>query len=97
MANSQTKKSESFRELDKSHKKNTKSLLQLHVGKKGKIVCISGGQGACKRLNELGLVPGVEVELVNKISSGPVMVRVKGSKLALGRGLAQKIEVIKKG
>jgi len=95
MANSQYNKSECFSELDKSHKKNTKSLLQLHTGEKGKIIRITGGQGACKRLNELGLVPGVEIELVNKISSGPVMVRVKGSKLALGRGLAQKIEIVK--
>ena len=57
---------------------------------------IAGGHGACKRLNELGLVPGTSIEVVNKISSGPIMIRVKGSKLALGRGLANKVEVIEK-
>ncbi len=71
-----------------------KTLLSLKVGEKGIVVKILGGQGACKRLNELGFVPGTEVKLVNKISSGPVMIRVKGSKLALGRGLANKVEVI---
>jgi len=73
-----------------------KTLLSLKVGEKGVVVRILGGQGACKRLNELGFVPGTEVKLVNKISSGPVMIQVKGSKLALGRGLANKVEVIVK-
>lgn len=70
------------------------SLLSLQIGKKGKIVKISGGRGACKRLNELGLIPGTEIEVVNKISHGPVMIKVKGSKLALGRGLAAKVLIV---
>ena len=73
-----------------------KTLLSLKVGEKGVVVRILGGQTACKRLNELGFVPGTEIKLVNKISSGPVMIQVKGSKLALGRGLANKVEVIVK-
>ncbi|NHJ84243.1 MAG: ferrous iron transport protein A [Asgard group archaeon] len=70
------------------------SLIDLAVGNRGKIIAIIGGRNACKRLNELGLVPGVEIEMVNKISSGPVMIRVKGSKLAIGRGLAAKVRII---
>ncbi|NPE09259.1 MAG: ferrous iron transport protein A [Asgard group archaeon] len=66
----------------------------LQVGRKGIIGKIVGGRSACKRLNELGLVPGVEIEMVNKIANGPVMIRVKGSKLALGRGLANKVHII---
>ncbi len=81
---------------DSNIKGQKKTLLTLKVGEKGIVVRILGGQGACKRLNELGFVPGTEVKLVNKISSGPVMIRVKGSKLALGRGLANKVEVIVK-
>lgn len=92
-----TKKQEAFC-LDKLEEDfdedKTKSLLQLQVGEKGIIAQIKGGQGACKRLNELGLVPGVEIEIANKVTSGPVMIRVKGSKLALGRGLARKVEVL---
>jgi len=72
----------------------TKPLLMLQVGRKGIVGKIKGGRSACKRLNELGLVPGEEVEMVNKIANGPVMIRVKGSKLALGRGLASKVYVI---
>ncbi|MCG3253919.1 MAG: ferrous iron transport protein A [Candidatus Heimdallarchaeota archaeon] len=66
----------------------------LQVGRKGLVGKIVGGRSACKRLNELGLVPGAEIEMVNKIANGPVMIRVKGSKLALGRGLANKVHII---
>ena len=72
----------------------SKPLLMLQVGRKGIVGKIVGGRSACKRLNELGLVPGAEIEMVNKIANGPVMIRVKGSKLALGRGLANKVHII---
>ncbi len=79
---------------DEELEESAKSLLQLEVNQKGIIVLIAGGRTACKRLNEMGLVPGVEIELVNRINSGPVMIKVKGSKLALGRGLAAKVMVV---
>ncbi|MGC9778165.1 MAG: ferrous iron transport protein A [Candidatus Heimdallarchaeota archaeon] len=72
----------------------SKPLLTLQIGRKGIVGKIVGGRTACKRLNELGLIPGVEVEMINKIVSGPVMIKVKGSKLALGRGLASKVYII---
>jgi ferrous iron transport protein A len=91
MADSKTNNESIKCELDADVPDSALSLLSLQIGEKGKIVKISGGRGACKRLNELGLVPGTEIEVVNKISSGPVMIKVKGSKLALGRGLAAKV------
>jgi len=75
--------------------KSAVSLLNLDVGEKGVVVRIVGGMTACRRLNELGLVPGTKIEMVNKINSGPVMIRVKGSKLALGRGMATKVYIKK--
>ena len=79
---------------DSSLEKKAISLIELPLGKIAIIFQIKSGHAACKRLNELGLIPGVRVELVNRITSGPVMIRVKGSKLALGRGLAQKVMVV---
>lgn len=95
MTNSKTKDESHICEIDGEIPESPKSLISLQIGEKGKIVKISGGRGACKRLNELGLIPGTEIEVVNKISSGPVMIKVKGSKLALGRGLAIKVLVTK--
>lgn len=79
---------------DKSLKGKAISLIDMSLGKTAIVYQIVGGHGACKRLNELGLIPGAKVELVNRINSGPVMIRVKGSKLALGRGLARKVMVV---
>jgi Fe2+ transport system protein FeoA len=81
---------------DSSLEKKAISLIDLPLGKTAIIYQIKSGHTACKRLNELGLIPGVHVELVNRITSGPVMIRVKGSKLALGRGLARKVMVVLK-
>ena len=70
-------------------------LIMLHKGDRGILAQqVDGGYGACRRLSELGLIPGTIIELVNKINDGPVIIKVKGSKLALGRGLAKKIRVI---
>lgn len=71
--------------------KSAISLLSLKTGMTGTIVKIAGGRGACKRLNELGLTPGTKIEMVNNVRNGPVMIKVKGSKLAIGRGLARKV------
>jgi Fe2+ transport system protein FeoA len=41
----------------------------------------------------MGLVPGVEVEVVSSRVHGPFIVEAKGSRLMLGRGMVQKILV----
>jgi Fe2+ transport system protein FeoA len=44
------------------------------------------------RLRELGLTPGVEVRVV-QAAGGPMLVSVRGSRVALGRDLAEKMWV----
>ncbi len=41
----------------------------------------------------MGLVPGVEIEVVSNAFHGPFVVSVKGSRMMLGRGMAWKILV----
>ncbi len=48
--------------------------------------------GLARRLMEMGLVPGEKIEVVSNIR-GPVIIRVKGVVLALGRGIARRILV----
>jgi Fe2+ transport system protein FeoA len=45
-----------------------------------------------RRLLELGLTPGVEVRVVQD-AGGPMLVSVRGSRVALGRDLAEKMWV----
>ena len=55
------------------------------------------GRGFERRLMDMGLTPGTEV-LVAKSAPfhGPLEISVKGSRLALGRGMAKRIFVVKK-
>jgi Fe2+ transport system protein FeoA len=41
----------------------------------------------------MGLVPGVELEVVSSRLQGPFIVEAKGSRLMLGRGMVRKILV----
>lgn len=65
-------------------------LSLLSRGEKGTVYSITGGQNMSKRLQEMGLNKGVELEVI-KNDLGPVIVCREGAKIALGRGLAQKI------
>lgn len=65
-------------------------LNLINTGKKGIVYNISAGQRASKRLYEMGFNRGSELKVV-KNDRGPIIVSLSGNKIALGRGLAQKI------
>jgi len=46
-----------------------------------------------KRLADMGLTLGVQIRVINGQMSGPVLIDLRGSRVALGRGIAQKIVV----
>lgn len=52
------------------------------------------GWGFEKRLADMGLTPGTKVTLVSAAPfHGPLEILVRGSRLALGRGMAQRVVV----
>ncbi len=55
---------------------------------------LSAGVGLTRRLMEMGMVPGTEVEVVRN-NLGPIIVRVRGITIAIGRGMAHHIFVKK--
>lgn len=57
------------------------------------LVSVDGGQILRKRLADLGLNPGMILRVIQMDPEGPVIVAVKDSRLALGRGMAQKVLV----
>ena len=69
------------------------SLEEMNPGMKGIVREIMGGRGAMRRLMELGIVPGTMVEVIQNYMRGPVIVRVRGMEMAIGRGVASKIIV----
>ena len=84
-------------------------LSALTDGETGIITSVGTGQGrgqgrghgkSCgfeKRLMDMGLTPGTEVKVVKTSPfHGPLEVTVRGSRLALGRGIAKRIFVMMK-
>ncbi|MFQ6065173.1 MAG: ferrous iron transport protein A [Candidatus Bathyarchaeia archaeon] len=52
------------------------------------------GWGFRKRLEDMGLTPGTKVTVVKSAPlNGPLEVSVRGSRLAIGRGMAERILV----
>lgn len=57
-----------------------------------KLVKINAGRKLTHRLTELGLTPGVCIEVMQD-HGGPLLLAVRNTRLALGRGMASKILV----
>ena len=68
-------------------------LSMVSAGEVVQVVSINAGWGLQRRLADMGLTPGVEVRMVNKQGRGPVLLELRGSRLALGHGIAHKIMV----
>jgi len=68
-------------------------LAIVQTGRRVRLVTVEAGHGLQGRLAAMGLVPGVEIEVLRNSTHGPFLVAVKGSRIMLGRGMAQKIMV----
>jgi ferrous iron transport protein A len=70
--------------------------IPLAMAKKGetlKVVSLRGGWGIHKKLTDMGLTSGVNIRVINSQMPGPVVIELRGSRVALGRGIAQRIMV----
>ncbi|MGD6805729.1 MAG: DtxR family transcriptional regulator [Candidatus Bathyarchaeia archaeon] len=75
-------------------KENLVALSELKAGQGGKIQFIRGGHNVLQRLLDMGLTPSTKITLVKAAPfEGPIEVSVRGSKLAIGRGIASKVFV----
>lgn len=78
-------------------------ITALKDGESGVITSIKAGRGRGrggrgwgfkKRLMDMGLTPGTRITVVRSAPlHGPLEVSVRGSRLALGRGMAERIFV----
>jgi ferrous iron transport protein A len=70
----------------------------LDIGETGEIVAVRGAGAATGyvgdcRVEDLGLRVGKQVEMLANGGSGPLLLKVDESRLAIGRGMAMKILV----
>ncbi len=68
-------------------------LTLVQIGRRVRLVGVDAGPGLQGRLAAMGLVPGAELEVLRNCPHGPFLIAVKGSRLMLGRGMAQKLLV----
>jgi Fe2+ transport system protein FeoA len=68
-------------------------LSMASPGEEVRLVGVRGGWGIRRRLADMGLTLGEKVWVVQTGPSGPLVVAVRDSRLALGRGMAHKIMV----
>ena len=73
--------------------KQLKPLSNVRAGETVKLVRVDAGRGLNNRLASMGLVSNVEITVVSGGHPGPFVINVKGSKIMLGRGMANKIMV----
>lgn len=68
-------------------------LSMATPGQEVRLVAVRGGWGIRRRLAEMGLTPGETLRVIQSGPSGPLVIAVRGFRLALGRGMAHRIEV----
>jgi ferrous iron transport protein A len=69
------------------------ALDRMTKGSRGRIVEVVGGRGVTLKLSAQGIVPGATVQKTSELRGGPVLLRVGGTQVAVGRGLARHVLV----
>jgi ferrous iron transport protein A len=68
-------------------------LSDLRKGQVARIERMQGGHQFLSRLASLGFTPGVHLTVVQNFGHGPIIVTLRDTRVALGRGEARKIVV----
>lgn len=71
-------------------------IMYLSEVKNGVVATVKHIDSGCemyRRILELGILPGAKLKILQNIPHGPVVFEKNGSKMLLGRGMAQKIRV----
>ncbi len=68
----------------------------LEVGEVGVVQDITGGIGFISRISATGFTQNAEVTMLRNWKRGPVLVFIRDTQMALGRGEAEKIIVRRK-
>lgn len=72
-------------------------LTEMMEGEEGTVHSILGGHGLIGRLASMGIFPGARIKVFRKGWWGPVIVIAEGTKIAVGRGQASRIMVLREG
>ncbi|TKA97902.1 ferrous iron transport protein A [Cereibacter changlensis] len=68
-------------------------LTLMDGGGRGQVTAILGGREMQRRLSDIGILIGREVEVIRRGGSGPLVVAVGDTRLALGQEVSRRIFV----
>ena len=68
-------------------------LAMVGSGRRVTVTGINGGRAMRQWLADIGLTPGVEIGVMVNHLAGPVMINLRDSRFAIGRGMVQRIMV----
>jgi ferrous iron transport protein A len=69
------------------------ALSELAEGRSGIVKGLRGGRTFVSRMAGLGFTIGAEVTMVQNLHRGPLVVMVRATRVALGRGEARRVRV----
>lgn len=73
---------------------NLLSITSLEEGEEGIVYSLAGGKNLVGRLAGMGIVPGIRIKILRNIG-GLIIVLASDTRIALGKGQAKKILVVK--
>ncbi len=74
--------------------KTIRPLSEVAEGEVVSVVSVEGGRGLRSRLATMGLLPRTQIKILHNGRFGPFVISVKNSRMAIGRGVADKIMVM---
>jgi len=80
-------------EMDNMRVETRTKLSAVYGGESARIRQLEGGQAFLSRLAPLGFTPGARLRVVQNSGRGPLLVTIRDTRIALGRGEADKIVV----
>jgi ferrous iron transport protein A len=68
-------------------------LSSLEKDQTAVVSSLTGGQRFISRVSAIGFTPGTPVTMLQNLGRGPVLVYLRDTQVALGRGEAAKVQV----
>ena len=68
-------------------------LSMIQDGEQAEILYLRGGHRVQQRLEAMGFVPGVSIQMIANQMDGPAIVKIKDTRVAVGRGMLHHILV----
>ena len=70
-----------------------RTLSRLRRGESARVISVDGGQGMRTKLQNLGIYEGITIKVAQNHGYGPVLIELEGTRLMLGRKMAERLWV----